>query len=288
MPVLSNPLAKELVYGGHLLALGTSSIAASSAYLLGRSPTFLLLLMAYLFSYGAYMLNRGSEVIQDSVSNPGRTNYLLSRSKYLTYISAASFGIGYLIAFFTNLIFFFALIVPLALALTYSIGSKKFAKVIGAKRLKEKLLIKNLAISFGWSLIPLLVGLYYQSIPLVLLSFGPFIFFRLMSNTIFFDLRDVKGDSAYGVRTVPVVYGKSKSYSIMNVFDILSALYIFSLVAVRLFPVYSLIMVFLPLYSIVYRFLSSRPNANMNYLCDIVADGEYLLWGPVLLIGKIL
>ena len=288
MPLLSNPLGKELIYGGHLLALGTSSIAASSAILVGRSPTFLLLLMAYLFSYGAYMLNRGSELTQDSVSNPGRTNYLLGRSKYLTCISIVCFGIGYLIALFTSLIFFSALIVPLVLALTYSISSKKLAKVIGANRLKEKLLIKNLVISFGWSLIPLLVGLYYQSIPLILLSFGPFIFFRLMSNTIFFDLRDIKGDSAYGVRTVPVVYGKSRAYNIMNVFDVLSALYIFSLVAVRLFPIYSLIMVFLPLYSFAYRFLSSRPNANMNYLCDLVADSEYLLWGPVLFIGKIL
>ena len=109
-----------------------------------------------------------------------------------------------------------------------------------------------------------------------------------MSNTIFFDLRDIQADSAYGVRTIPVVYGKSRAYSIMDLFDLLSVLYVISLVTVRFFPLYSLIMVFLPLYSFVYRFLSSRPNANMNYLCDIVADGEYLLWGPVLFIGKIL
>ena len=205
-----------------MLALGTASIAAASAILLGRSPTFLLLLMAYLFSYGAYMLNRGSEVTQDSISNPGRTNYLSGRSKYLSLISAVSFGIGYVIAFFTNLIFFFALIVPLALALVYSIGSKKLTGLIGAKRLKDKLLVKNLAISFGWSLIPVLVGLYYKSLPLLLLSFVPFIFFRLMSNTIFFDVRDVKADGAYGVRTIPVVYGKALSYNIMNLFDGLS------------------------------------------------------------------
>ena len=84
------------------------------------------------------MLNRGSEVTQDSVSNPGRTNYLLGRSKYLSIISAVSFGIGYVIAFFTNLVFFFALIVPLVLALVYSIGSKKLTVLIGAKRLKDK------------------------------------------------------------------------------------------------------------------------------------------------------
>jgi 1,4-dihydroxy-2-naphthoate octaprenyltransferase len=288
MLTLSNPMAKELVYGGHLLALGTSSIAASCAILLGRSPTFSLLLMAYLFSYGAYMLNRGSEVTQDSISNPGRTNYLMGRSKYLTIISATSFGIGYVIAFFTNLIFFFALIAPLALALIYSIGSKKLTGLIGAKRLKDKLLVKNFAISFGWSLIPVLVGLYYKSLPLLLLSMGPFIFFRLMSNTIFFDARDVKADGAYGVRTVPVVYGKSRAYSIMNMFDGVSAVYIFALVAVGFFPLYTIVTVFLPMYSIAYRVISSRPNSNLNYLCDVVADGEYLLWGPVLFIGKIL
>lgn len=288
MITISNPVAKELVYGGHMLAIGTSSIAASCAILLGRSPTFLLLLMAYLFSYGAYMLNRGSEVTQDSVSNPGRTNYLLARSKYLTIISAVCFGIGYVIAFFTNLVFFFALIVPLALALIYSIGSKKLTGFIGAKRLKDKLLVKNLAISFGWSLIPALVGLYYKSLPILLLSLGPFIFFRLMSNTIFFDVRDIKADGAYGVRTVPVVYGKERAYSIMNLFDGLSALYILALVAVGFFPLYTLIAIILPMYSIAYRIASSRPDSNMSFLCDVVADGEYLLWSPVFLFGKIL
>lgn len=286
--MLSDIITREVVYGGHFLALGTSSMAASSALLLGKTPTLSLLLMAYLFSYGAYMLNRGSEVTQDKMSNPVRTNYLLPRSKYLPMIAAISFGIGYSIAFFVSLVFFLALLVPLVLALAYSIGSKVLTSVIGVKRLKEKLLIKNLAISFGWSLIPLLVGLYYDSIPLLLLSLGPFIFFRLMSNTIFFDLRDARADEAYGVRTIPVAYGRSRTYSIMNLFDLASAVYIASLVLIGFFPLYTLIMIILPVYSVAYRSLSLRPSANMDDLCDVAADGEYLLWGPVLFIGKIL
>lgn len=285
---VSNPVSKELVYGGHFLALGTSSIAAACAILLGKNPTVSLLLMAYLFSFGAYMLNRGSEVSQDSISSPDRTNYLQGRSKYLTAISATVFGIGYVIAYFTNLIFFLALLAPLVLAVAYSVGSKKLARVLGAKRLKDKLLVKNIAISFGWSLIPLLVGLYYRSITLVLLSVAPFIFFRLMSNTIFFDLRDVKADSAYGVRTVPVIYGASRAYLFMNLFDCLSALYVVSLVLVRTLPLFSAVMVVFPLYSVAYRFLAARPNSNLSFLCDVIADGEYLLWGPVLFLGKIL
>jgi 4-hydroxybenzoate polyprenyltransferase len=286
--VTSNRVFRELVYGGHLLALGTASIAASSAILLGRSPSVILLVMAYLFSYGAYMLNRGAEVSQDSISDPRRTNFLQGRSRYLKAISASSFVLGYLLAATVGLIFFLALLLPLILAVAYTVGSKKLVRLIGARRLKDKLLVKNVVISFGWSLIPLLVGLYYHSLPAALTAFAPFIFFRLMSNTVFFDLRDVRADNEFGVRTAPVVFGSALSYRLMTIFDFSSAAYLTLLVVARVFPIYSLIMLTLPLYSLAYRWISQRPGSDLGFLCNFVADGEYLLWGPILFLGKII
>jgi 4-hydroxybenzoate polyprenyltransferase len=244
--------------------------------------------MAYLFSYGAYMLNRGAEVSQDSISDPVRTGFLRSRSKYLAAISGVSFAIGYLIAATVSLEFFLALLAPLVLAFAYTVGSKKMVHLIGAKRLKDKLLVKNIVISFGWSLIPLLVGLYYSSLPIALLALAPFVFLRLMSNTIFFDLRDVRADSKFGVRTAPVVFGANFSYRIMTGFDILSAAYLIILVAARTIPLYSLIMVLLPLYSLFYRWAARRPGSDLGFICNFIADGEYLLWGPLLVFGKII
>ncbi|HYB03582.1 MAG TPA: UbiA family prenyltransferase [Nitrososphaerales archaeon] len=286
--VTSNRAIRELVYGGHLLAVGTASIAASSAILLGRSPSVVLLVMAYLFSYGAYMLNRGAEVTQDSISDPRRTSFLQGRSRYLKLISAASFAAGYVLAATVGLVFFLALLAPLILAIAYTVGSKKMVRIIGAKRLKDKLLVKNIVISFGWSLIPLLVGLYYRSIPAALAAFVPFIFFRLMSNTVFFDLRDVRADRDFGVRTAPVVFGSTFSYRLMTLFDLASAVYLSLLVVAHIFPIYSLVMLSLPVYSLVYRWISQKPGSDLGLLCNFVADGEYLLWGPILLFGKII
>lgn len=277
----------EFVLGGHLGALGAPSIAASAAILMGHAPTIPLLVMAYLFTYGAYMLNRGSEVSQDLISSPLRTTYLTRRSGHLTTISATCFGLGYLIALFSGLLFFMALLVPLLLALVYTVGSKKLVSLIGAKRLKDKLLVKNVTISFGWSLIPVLVGLYYQNIPFILLSFSPFIFLRLLSNTIFFDLRDVKADSEYGVRTVPVVFGSLRAYRFMFLIDILSAVYLVALVLIHSFPVYSLFLTILPLYSILYRFFSKSSKVNMEFLCSVIADGEDIIWGPLMVLGQL-
>ena len=75
----------------------TASIAASAALVFGRSPTLALLVMAYLFSFGAYMMNRSAEMDKDLASHPERTNYLAARRSILPGVVAASFLVGYVL-----------------------------------------------------------------------------------------------------------------------------------------------------------------------------------------------
>jgi 4-hydroxybenzoate polyprenyltransferase len=279
---------RELVLGGHLLALGTASIAGAAAFLLGRSPTAVLLVMAYLFSFGAYMMNRSAEMDQDLVAHPERTSYLARRRKALPGVVAASFVIGYALAATVSLVFFVALLVPLALSLLYSVGSKRLVGVIGARNLKQKLLLKNVSIAFGWSLIPILVGLYFGSFDLALVLMGPFIFLRLMTNTIVFDIRDTEGDRKNGVRTLPTELGVARSFGLVGAVDALSAAYLVALLVGGVVPTYALTLLALPIYSTVYRGFAMLGNANLSFICDVVADAEYVLWGPLIYIGKVL
>jgi 4-hydroxybenzoate polyprenyltransferase len=277
---------KELVYGGHLLALGTSSMAATAALVIGRSPTWDLLLMAYLFSLGAYSINRFSDFTQDAVSHPERTAYLKRRVGGLKGLSAACFVIGYLLALLRNLTFFAGLLVPLVLAVAYSVGSTSMRSTLGVSRLKEAILVKNLTVSFGWSLVPVLVGLYYLFLPLAILFLMPFIFLRLMVNTVFFDQRDAEADAAFGVRTLPNRIGMAGSTRVMDVLDLAAGLYLLAAVAAgALPPLAGLLIVFVP-YSYVYR-AYSKSGKHRDSVRDFVADGEYLLWGVVTSIGHL-
>ncbi len=280
------PLLREFFLGGHSLAVGTASIAASSAILLGERPTLPLLAMAYLFSYGAYTVNRSSEMEQDMATNPQRTQHLMGRKKYLPLIASCCFVAGYALALTVNLLFFAALLLPLLLTFAYSVGSKKLVRYMGSSRLKDKLLVKNVVISFAWSLIPALVGLYYLRLGAVVLPMSAFIFLRLMANTIFFDLRDARGDAEHGVRTIPVVYGTERSLRAMALVDLSSAVCLTASVAVGLMPAYSLVMLLFPLYSAAYR--AAARKGNMDFLADVVADSEYTLWGPVVYAGGLL
>jgi 4-hydroxybenzoate polyprenyltransferase len=277
----------EFVYGGHLLALGTSSIAATAALVLGKSPSFDLLLMAYLFSYGAYTVNRISDFEQDRVSHPERTAHLEGRRGALQGIAAASFLIGYGLAFVRNLVFFTGLLVPLALAVAYSVGSSRTKRMLGMSRLKEGLLVKNITISFGWALIPLLVGLYYLTLPVAILALAPFIFLRLMVNTVFFDQRDVDADRAFGVRTLPEVMGVEKSWRVLDLLDGASGVYLAALLVVGVLPGFvGVLLLFVP-YSVLYRLYARRSSRYQDSVRDLAADGEYILWGVVTYLGHL-
>ncbi len=277
---------RELVYGGHLLALGTSSIAATASLVMGRNPTWDLLLMAYLFSLGAYLINRVSDFAEDEVSHPERTAYLRGRVGWLKVFAGTCFILGYALALFRNLIFFSGLLIPLALALAYSVGTGGMRSAIGIARLKDATLVKNVTISFGWSLIPVLVGLYYLTVPLSLIVLVPFIFLRLMVNTIFFDQRDVEADASFGVKTLPVVLGLQKSSRVMDLLDAASGAYIIGAVVFGFLPSFSAgLLVFVP-YSLGYR-IYARGGKHKDSLRDFAADGEYVLWGVVTYIGHL-
>jgi len=278
---------KELVYGGHLLALGTSSMAATAAWVMGRTPTWDLLLMAYLFSFGGYSINRISDIGQDAVSHPDRTAYLKNRIGWLKGGVAVCFGVGYFLAFLRNLVFFSALLIPLALAFAYSVGSERMKAKTGVSRLKEMTLVKNVTVSFGWSLVPFLVGLYFLQLPAAVFALAPFIFLRLMTNTIFFDQRDMAADASFGVRTLPVKMGIGGSSRVMDVIDIASGVYLACVIVSGFLPVFAAgLLVFIP-YSFAYR-IYARSGKHRDSVRDLVADGEYLLWGVVTALGRVI
>ena len=278
---------REVVFGGHLLALGTASIAASCAWVAGESPSWDLLLMAYLFTFGAYTVNRWSDFEEDKVSHPERTSYLAPRRKALPAIAGVAFAAGYTLASLRNLPFLAGLVAPLVLAVAYSVGSKRMGQMLGIRRLKEGLFVKNVAVAFSWSLIPILVGLYYLRFPESLIAISPFVFMRLMVNTVFFDVRDIDADSRYGVKTIPSELGLGPSWRIMDVIDGASAVYIVALALSGIIPLFGgLLAAFAP-YSLAYRYYARRHAGHGDTLRDLAADGEYVMWGVVTYLGQI-
>ncbi len=279
----------ELEYGGHISGLHTSALAFTTALLLGYTPALGLLLTAYLFTYASYTLNRKKEWQQDLTSLPERTQYVLRRARYSNIIITVSYVIAFAIAFLTNLIFFAALLVPLILSYLYNVGSKRFVPIIGVSRLKEKLLVKNIVVSAGWGLAALLTLLYYLGpfSATVLIIFA-FITLRLFVNTVFCDIRDVKGDAETGIKTLPIVLGVRRTRFLLIIINTLSGLFVLLAIFAGLLPPMAHIVNLVTLYAYYYILKSFSPKANMAYLTDFVADGEGLVMIPLAILGKMM
>jgi 4-hydroxybenzoate polyprenyltransferase len=275
----------ELVYGGQLIAIGAASIAATCSIVLGRSPPLGLLLIVYLFAHAAYTVNKVTETGQDSISHPERTAYVSKRSGFLRSIVPLFFLLGLILALLRSLLLFLVLLSPIVLTVLYSIGSDRLVKITGARRFKDKLIVKNVTTSFGWAIIPLIACLYFPQISLAPLLIAPFVFLRLLSNTVFFDIRDIEADTSFGTRTIPVVYGVGAANVFMQAADVAAFCYILLVALLGLVPYFTLALVVFPVYSFAYRYLAAFVDKDV--IRDLIADAEYVLWAPAIYLAKI-
>jgi 4-hydroxybenzoate polyprenyltransferase len=180
------------------------------AFLLaGIAPDLFLVFAASLIIYATYTLDRSLENKEDSVNHPEFVG-AHKKTGLLASGACAVFGTG--IFFASSLIS--PPIFPFIVGILYSKGIPLGNRII---KLKGSCGIKNLVIGITWGgtigLIIAGTGQYGAAI-VIGLYFG----MKLFINSTIFDLKDVEGDLAAGIRTLPVVFGEQRlRYVLMTV-----------------------------------------------------------------------
>ena len=190
-------IAVLLVRSNLVISVAATSVALWTARLAGLDPEFLPLFIVFAATFFVYSLNRLTDIKEDSRNVPGRAAFV---SRYGTALFAAGAGL-YLVAIAGAFAFglpgapFLAL--PAVVAGLYSLV-----------RVKRLLFVKNLVVGGSWGIIPLGVGVYYGVVrtPEILVSFG-LVTVMLTVAAAVFDIKDLEGDRAEGIRTAPVVFG---------------------------------------------------------------------------------
>jgi len=277
-----NLIWNEFVYGGHLLSLGAASIVYISALLLNIKITLDFLVIAYLGTYAPYIYNRYKEFKKDLLTNPSRTKHI---EKYVKYIPLIIFSdviiiIGLFLYFnkISTLVFGFIL---LLFAFFYSKFFKKYTeKIVG---------FKSLYVSLAWSFLVVLLAFYY-SFPLntALFSVLLFVFLRWFINTSLFDVKDIESDKKDGLLTLAIFFGKWKLIKILHFINIISILPIIVGFYLKIYPLFSLSLLFVVPYAIYYLNSVGRLKTNPGFLYYLLIDGEYVLWTVLILLGNVL
>lgn len=270
----------EFVHGGHLLSLGCSAIVLSTMLLINTPIRWEFLLIVYFGTYCIYNYDHYKGVDIDSINNSDRSTHLKKNHTYLPFIIVIyAFGFFSLLITFGNiqsLVFGGTL---LFLGLFYTSKVKKMTeKITGFKNFYTSLSIASLIIFTG----------IYCSIPInfILLLLFIFMFLRFIINTCFCDIKDIETDRTYQIKTFPILFGKEKFLSILQMINFISIIPIIIGVYLHILPLYSLLLLASVAYSFYYIQKSKQKETNIQTLSSVVVDGEFAFWPFMLFVGS--
>ena len=270
----------EFFHGGHLIPLGAVSIVFASAILLGIEITWDCLIVVYLGMQSAYLFNRYKELEIDFPTNPERSEYLKKNIRYIPFIVFfySLLTIGFLIYCNKLLVIIFGLILFLV-SLFYAAFFKKItSRVVG---------FKNFFMALMWSLLIIFLALYY-SYPLnsALILILIFVYLKLFIYECVSDIKDIESDKKEGLATFSIIFKRKKLFQVLTLITILSGIPLLLGFYLNLFPIYSLMLLLtIPYNAYCFREFK-KGDIRFGFLCNVFADGEFVLWSFLILFGK--
>ena len=275
----SNFIWDEFIYGDHWISLNSISVSLCTMLLLGLQIRWEFLLIVYLGTLSIYRYNHYKEIKLDEMSNFGRTNHLKKYEKMLPFTIFI-----FAILFFVFLIYygnlksiFFGIFLLLLGFLFTGIFKKATRTVLG---------FKSFYTSFSFSLLIFFTTIYYScQINKLVLFFILFCFLRFFIGTSYCDIKDMKIDKKRKLLTFPVVLGKQRFLTFIQLINLTSLFIVILAIFFQIFPVYTLMLSFAFFYSFYYIIKSRDTSYDINSLFAVIVDGEFIYWPFLLLVG---
>lgn len=201
----------EILYNGHLQALGASGIVYLSYMLFFyQRPEFTTILLVYLFFQFIYLNDRWRWIRKDEETNQTRASHI---SKYLKYVPILLVIYGVLVVYFSLAFnnfasFLFCLFVTF-MGFLYPIYFKSLTKKI--------YLFKNIYVSSVFSILLIFPFIQKESglnNNFIYFVMG-YIFLETMIMQVVLDCKDMFSDKKERLLTLPVLVGKINSQKII-------------------------------------------------------------------------
>ena len=198
-----------------LLALNASMLLLVSFILQGIRPDFLLLSAMFTLVFSVYNVDKLTSPREDVFNDPAKSDFFRHRRGLWTGLIICSFTVTFAFTALKGLPATIIVCIPVIAGLLYSV------KLPFMSRLKTILGVKNLLTATVFAsvitLLPLSTG-SLDYLPFIFLFY--FIFIKFFINTILFDVRDLKGDKAAGIRTLPAVLGEKGILKLITLLNI--------------------------------------------------------------------
>ena len=179
---------------------------------LGIAPQIYIYLAGFLVIYSTYTFDRALENEEDKIN---RKELATSRKDIAVFVCIVSIIVSTILLYREGLTFMAFL--PFVTGYVYSKGIT-FGK--HKLKLKGNFGVKNLIVSFTWGIFIAGIALHMAGDYSASIFVFPFFMMKSFINTVIWDFRDVKGDDAAGIKTLPIWLGEKKTRKLLQLMHI--------------------------------------------------------------------
>lgn len=268
---------KLFVSTSSFLSLNAAIVAAFSFLLYGIAVQPAILAISFLATFSVYNMNRTTDVAEDSIN---RSEAPFKGTVLNLVSSIVSLVLCFILSFWVGLKTVSVIAVSFIASIAYSV------KLMPSfPRLKEIVGLKSIIVAFSWGFTGAFLPATTHPVDSIerLLVFA-YLFIQLFVNTVLCDVRDMHGDRASGIITLPIALGLNKVRILLLAVNSLLLPLIFYCVVHGYFLVYLPALLFGVAYGYFIILVFSIGKRN-RLLVDLAVDGE---WMPLLAIMKML
>jgi len=232
-----------------------------------------------LVSFAVYTANDLADLEEDAINSPDHSSFVADHPGVVAGLAAGTFALGTALAWWGGGPVALALAcVPLGASLFYSLPVTP-----AGRRLKDVLGANTALVALAWAVTVTGVPLAFagRSVGPVATAVCLFFFLRSFISVEVFNVRDVTGDAATGVDTIPVVLGVPRTRVVLALFEGCSLALLVALMTVPSVALVALLALPVMGYSLGLTWFLGE-TGRMDTFC-LAKDGEYLLLGLVAL-----
>jgi 4-hydroxybenzoate polyprenyltransferase len=252
----------------NLLIIGLAQYF-TAFFLIGRETLtdwklFILSSSTMIIAAAGYIINDYYDVKIDLINKPERVVVGKSITRryailFHTFLSFTGVALGFLLSWQIGVINFFS----------------SFLLWLYSNNLKRQALIGNLAVALLTGLSIALLNWLYHSNTLLVNVYALFAFSMTLVREIIKDMEDLKGDTTYGCKTLPIIWGFRKTKVALYIF---LTVFVISVLLIHFFfsplPIYYfLIFLFIPLAVLIFRLVQADTKNDfyrLSTLCKVI------------------
>ncbi|QLK24379.1 UbiA family prenyltransferase [Natrinema zhouii] len=223
LPPITGRAWNALVYSSVYLSLIAMAEVVIVSTLLSLPPSPAAVVVG-LVVFAVYTNDRLADADTDAVSNPEQAAFVNRYRDLLSVLASVAYGLAVTLSVLGG---------PAALAITLLPGAfwvcyaTDWIPNTGARvrRLKDVFLVNTIMVAFAWAVTLTFLPLAFagSSITIPALVVFAYFFLRVFTNTEIPNVRDIDGDRAIGVLTIPVVFGVDRTRWILSGIDCCTA-----------------------------------------------------------------